>query len=78
MKFVLVSSGLILKATPNKLGVYNLAPNFLFNDRLVYLRETPTEILALVSDKNPDTREYNAWMVSYAILIKHPIFWCFL
>ena len=75
-KFVLVSSGYIQKATPNKLGVYKLVLNFLINDRLVYVKETPSEILALVSDINPDTREYEAWMVRYAILIKHPIFWC--
>ena len=73
-KFVLVSSGYIQKATPNKLGEYYLAPNFLYNDRLVYVRKTPFEIFNLMSDINPDTREHHAWMVRYAILIKHPIF----
>ena len=70
---MLSSSGLIQNVTPNKLGVYTLI-YLLINDRLVYVRETPSENLALVSGFDPDTREYDFWMVRYAILIKHSIF----
>ena len=73
-RFLLSSSGLIQSLTPNMLGVYTLSAIHLFNDRLVYVRETPSESLALVSGFDPDTREYDSWMVRYAILIKHSIF----
>ena len=66
LRFLLSSSGLIQMVTPNKLGVYSLAIS-LVTDRLVYLKETPTEVLVFLSGWNLDTRDYSDWRVRYEI-----------
>ena len=66
-KFVLSSTGLIQNLAPNKLGAYTLANNFLIDDRLVYVRDTPTEHLALTSRWNHDYGAYLEWAVRYRI-----------
>ena len=65
-RFLLFSSGLIQSLTPNKLGVYTLA-NHLFNDRLVYVRETRAELLALISVMNSNNRDHINWLVRLEI-----------
>ena len=67
VKFVLSSSDLIRNLTPNKLGVYTLAVSFLIDDRLWYVMETPTEIFALISTKDPANGNYISWAVRYEI-----------
>ena len=67
LRFLFSSNGLIQTVTPNKLGVYTLASDFLFADRLVYLKGTPSEFLAFLSGWNPDSREYYDWRVRYEI-----------
>ena len=67
LRFLLSSSGLIQMVTPNKLGVYSLAMGWLVTDRLMYLKETPTEVLVFLSGWNLDTRDYSDWRVRYEI-----------
>ena len=59
------SRGIIKNLSPNKLGVYWLA-TFLIEDRLVYVRDTPTELLALLSARS-STGVYMDWRVRYEI-----------
>ena len=49
-----------------KLGVYKIALNFLFNDRLVYVKTTETELFLLIAATDPNT-DYNGWGVRYQI-----------
>ena len=67
LRFLLSSNGVIQILTPDKLGVYTLAINLLFADRLVYVKQRPNELLALFSVWNPDTQEFLDWRVRYEI-----------